>query len=128
YGAYLYLVVHSARWDEDRPELREIDIVVGKHFLVTCHELPTRSITAALEVLPRRPELLANGPAPLLHFVLDVMVDHYLPIMDRVTEEIDELEERVFAETGTGVHQHIVRLKRGMSALRRIVGPQRDTI
>ncbi len=128
YGDYLYLVVHSARWDEDRPALREIDIVVGRRYLITCHEGRTRSVDAALDVVARRPELLANGPAGLLHFILDVLVDHYLPIMDRVTEEIDELEERVFGETGTEVHQRIVRLKRGMSALRRIVGPQRDTI
>jgi magnesium transporter len=128
YGAYLYLVVHSARWEDERPELREIDIVVGKSYLVTCHDGRTRSVDAALDVLPRRPELLAHGPAPLLHFVLDVLVDHYLPIMDRVTEQIDALEERVFNEAGTDVHHEIFHMKRGMSALRRIVGPQRDTV
>ena len=128
YGTYLYLVVHSARWDEDRPSLREVDIVVSRTCLITCHEGRTRSVDAALEVLPRRPELLCEGPGKLLHFLLDVLVDHYLPIMDMVAEEIDGLEERVFTETGTDVHQSIFRLKRGMSGLRRVVGPQRDTI
>jgi magnesium transporter len=80
-------------------------------------------------VLPRRPELLASGPAPLLHFMLDLLVDHYLPIVDRVAEEVDALEERVFeAGDERSIFERIVRLKRGMSALRRVVGPQRDTV
>ena len=128
YGDYLYFVLHSARWDEDRPALREIDFLIGPRYLVTYHEGETRSIQAAHATLPRRPDLLSRGPAPLLHFILDVLVDHYLPIMDRIGEEIDELEEQLFDERRPVDHHQVIRLKRGMSALRRIVGPQRDTV
>jgi magnesium transporter len=128
YGAYLYLVVHSARWDQDRPQLREVDVVLGERFLVTYHDGSTRSIAAAHEVLPRRPELLARGPGLLLHFILDVLVDHYLPIMDRIAEDVDQLEDQLFRPGQRRLHQRVVQLKRGMSALRRIMGPQRDTV
>ena len=129
YGRYLYVVVHSARWDErDRPSLREVDLVVGERFLISYHDGTTRSIAAAHEVLARRPELLALGPAHLLHFLLDVLVDLYLPIMDQLSEEIDQLEHQVFRQNQRVVHPRILRLKRGMAALRRIVGPQRDTV
>ncbi len=129
YGPYLYVVVHSARWEpKKRPTLREIDVLVGDRFLVTYHEGATRSITAAQEVLPRRPELLARGPAHLLHFLLDVLVDHYLPIMDEIAAETDAFEDQVFRSSDRALHLRILRLKRGMAALRRIVGPQRDTV
>jgi len=128
YGDYLYVAVHSARWDDDRPTLREIDMILGERYLLTYHDGTTRSIAAAHDVLPRRPELLAGSPARLLHFLLDVLVDHYLPIVDRVAEQVDALEERLFSEEGTEIHERIVNLKRGMSALRRVVGPQRDTV
>lgn len=128
YGAYIYLVIHSARWGaDDRPTLREIDILVGDRFLLTYHEGETRSILEAQGVVQRRPELLARGPAHLLHFILDVLVDHYLPIMDQISDEIDVLEKRCF-HPDRHLHARILRLKRGMAALRRIVGPQRDTI
>jgi magnesium transporter len=45
-----------------------------------------------------------------------------------VAEEIDGLEETVFHEQDPALHERVVRLKRGMSALRRIVGPERDTV
>ncbi len=127
YGAYLYVVVHSARWEGERPALRELDIVVGEHFIATYHDGETRSIAAAAAVLPRRPELLGKCPAYLLYFILDVLVDHYLPIMDQVAEEIDDLEETAFDQTAD-VHHRVLHLKRGMSAMRRVVGPQRDTV
>jgi len=129
YGPYLYVAVHSARWETgERPTLRELDILVGERFLITFHEVSTRSITAAHEVLPRRPELLSRGPAYLLHFVLDVLVDHYLPITERISGEIDAIEEELFGEPETPMSEGVLRLKRGMSALRRIIGPQRDTV
>jgi magnesium transporter len=129
YGAYIYLAVHSARWEKGgRPTLREIDFLVGERFLITFHEGATRSINAAHEVLARRPELLSRGPASLLHFLLDVLVDHYLPITEEIATEIDTLEEDLFGEPGASMNEGILRLKRGLSALRRIVGPQRDTV
>ncbi|NOT35056.1 MAG: magnesium/cobalt transporter CorA, partial [Candidatus Eisenbacteria bacterium] len=129
YEHYLYLVVHSARWESDhRVALREIDMLIGRNFLVTYREGATRSLDAAHAVLARRGELLARGPAPLLHFILDVLVDHYLPIIDQVSAELDALEEGVFRSGTQRLQARILRLKRGMAALRRIVGPQRDTI
>lgn len=130
YGDYVYLVVHSARWDasQERPSLREVDIVVGPRWIVTYHDGETRSVAAAAEMLPRRPALLCKSPAQLMHFLLDVLVDHYLPLVDQLTEELDKLEEDVFDDSSQAMHARILRLKRGISALRRIVGPQRDTI
>ena len=129
YGSYLYLAVHSARWESGaRPTLREIDFLVGERFLISFHDEATRSVSAAHEVLPRRPELLARGPATLLHFLLDVLVDHYLPITEQIAGEIDALEEGLFRGADAPMDEGILRLKRGLSALRRIVGPQRDTV
>ena len=129
YGSYLYLVIHSARWEKgQRPALREVDVLLGERFLVTFHEAATRSVTEARQVLSRRPELLGRGPAYLLHFILDVLVDHYLPIMDDIAGQLDTLEEQVFQRPERMLNKTILRLKRGMAALRRIVGPQRDTV
>lgn len=130
YGDYVYVVVHSARWEsaDERPSLREVDIVVGERWIVTYHDGATRSVAAAAEMLPRRPSLLCKSPAQLMHFLFDVLVDHYLPLVDHLTEELDRLEEDVFGDSSQAMHARILRLKRGISALRRIVGPQRDTM
>jgi magnesium transporter len=48
--------------------------------------------------------------------------------VDHIAGEVDKLEEQLFAPGQRRLHQRVVRLKRGMSALRRIMGPQRDTV
>lgn len=128
YGPYLYLVIHTARWEEARPLLKELDMLIGARFLITYHDAPTRSVTAAHEVLARRPDLLARGPATLLHWMLDQLVDHYFPVVERINEEIDELEERLFDDGARATQAQVLRIKRGLAALRRIVGPERDTL
>ena len=57
-----------------------------------------------------------------------MLVDHYLPIMDHVSADLDALEETVIRAQTRRQQARILRLKRGMAALRRIVGPQRDTV
>jgi magnesium transporter len=130
YGDYLYLVVHSARWEDAdaKPTLREVDLVVAERWIVSYHDGQTRSVVAAAETLPRRASLLAKSPAQLMHFILDVLVDHYLPLVDHLAEEMDELEEQVFDDSSQAMHARILHLKRGISALRRIIGPQRDIV
>ena len=130
YGDYLYLVVHSARWDDlaDRPSLREVDMVLGMNWLVTYHEGTTRSVEAARAVLPKRPAILARGPAHLTHFLLDVLVDHWVPLADLLADAVDRLEDEVFTDHTPDMHARILRIKRGVSGLRRILGPQRDTV
>ena len=130
YGDYVYIVVHSARWEagQDRPSLREVDVVLGLNWIVTYHDGDTRSVAAAAEILPKRPGLLSKHPAVLMHFLLDVLVDHYLPLVDRIAEEVDDLEERVLEDASRDMHARILRIKRALGALRRIIGPQRDTV
>src|SRR5262245_13010615 len=130
YRDYLYLVFHSARWDETRrePVLKEIDILIGANYLLTYHEEQTRSIERARELLARRGDLLSRGPDHLLYYILDVMVDNYLPIIDLIHAKVDELEERVLHKPNKRVLADILHLKRGVSAIRRVVGPQRDTM
>jgi magnesium transporter len=130
YRDYLYIAVHSARWDESNrePVLKEIDVLIGANYLVTYHEEETRGIERARDLLARRGDLLSRGPDHLPYYILDVMVDNYLPIIELIHTRIDDLEEKVLHRPNRRVLAEILRLKRGVSAIRRVVGPQRDTI
>ena len=130
YGDYLYLALHSARWDDpaSEPVLKEIDVLIGKNYLITYHEDETRGIERARTMLDRRGELLTRGPDHLLYYILDVMVDNYMPIIETVHGRLDRLEERVLHNPNRRVLAEVLRLKRGVASIRRVVGPQRDTI
>jgi magnesium transporter len=130
YGAYLYMAVHSARWNEDEagPTIKELDILLGANYILTYHEEPTRGIAKAYDLVCRRGSILSKGPDHLLYLILDVMVDNYMPILEQVQGRVDVLEEEILNAPDRKVLGEILRFKRGITALRRIVGPQRDVI
>ncbi len=130
YRDYLYIALHSARWEDpmQEPVLKELDVLIAKNYLVTYHEEDTRGIERARALLRRRGDLLSRGPDHLLYYILDVMVDNYLPIIEMVHTHLDSLEERVLKRPNRRLLAEILQLKRGTAAIRRVVGPQRDTI
>ena len=132
YDNYLYLIVHGIRGvaGGERIQLAELDIVFGKTFVVThdayhlCGEVEAE--------LDRNPKLLAKGPAWLAHALLDHAVDQYLPVIDDLDAEIEDLENDVLRKAvtkqGSPVLRKILRFKRMLLDLRRTSIHQREIL
>ena len=66
----------------------------------------------------QEPELLQHGPAYVLYALMDNVVDRYFPVLDRLTEEIEEIEERIFAgQTTRAQIEALYSLKRKLMTL-----------
>lgn len=130
YEEYLYLVAHALR-PNGEGELRtiELDVFLGKNFVVTFHKEPLKSITQIRENTAKKPELLLGyGADRLVHAILDQLVDNYTPILDEYDEKIDAIEEEIFNNPGPDFLTSLMRLKHNLFNLRRVIAPQRDTI
>jgi magnesium transporter len=129
---YLYIVVHgigSAK--KNKLELVEVDILLGPNWVVT-HDrdgLVSDDIGTELDHSAR---LLAKGAPWLAHAILDRCVDRYLPIIDQLDTEIDQLEDDVIEKAGTprgrGVLARILDFKRVLQTLRRMSIHQREIL
>lgn len=130
YEEYLFLVVHavSLRTEQELATI-ELDIFLGKNYVVTFHKDPIKSIEQVRESVPKKPEVLMGQGADLLvHALLDHLVDNYTPVLDRYDERIDLLEEEMFNSPSKDYLARVMQVKRDIFHLRRIVGPQRDTV
>ncbi|MEP6633177.1 MAG: CorA family divalent cation transporter, partial [Luteimonas sp.] len=77
----------------------------------------------------REPELLALGPAYALYAVFDFVVDNFLPMVNDFRDELNALEQDIFAETYR--RETIVKLyelKRELTQLRLAVSPLQDIL
>lgn len=130
YGDYLYLVLHGINFhkDEHAFDTHETDFFLGSSFLVTVHDGRRRSIQHVTELCERTSHILAEGPVALLHRIIDTMVDHYRPEADAIEDRLDEIEKAVIESDNDGLMGDILAAKRDISALRRIVVPQRDAV
>lgn len=130
YGHHLYLVLHGINFDaaSHRFETHETDFFLGPGFLVTVHDGRRRSIAHVAELCERTAHVLSEGPVALLHRIVDTMVDHYRPEVDELEDRLDEIEKMVIESPRDALIGEILAVKRDISALRRIVVPQRDAV
>lgn len=129
---YLYVVVHGiGAAERNKLELVEIDLLIGKNWLITYDRAGLVSDDVGTE-LDHSARLLAKGVAWLAHGILDHVVDHYLPIIDELDGELDQLERDVIEKAGTprgrGVMQRILGFKRMLQSLRRMSVHQREIL
>jgi magnesium transporter len=131
YEDYLYLVMHAVAFNkEEQFRTTELDLFIGKSFLVTHHAEPLATVTATIERIQKNPASVARGMDRLAHFLLDTLVDAYQPVLNDLTSEVSALEDTVFlsnAPEPTIIREFRAR-KRELTDLQQIVRPQRDVV
>jgi magnesium transporter len=71
---------------------------------------------------------LGEGPAALMHRIIDTMVDNYGPEIDELNDRLDTMEKQVFETPNARLAREILDFKRDVSSLRRVIQPQRDVV
>ena len=130
YGSYLYLILHGIDFRESEHcfKTQDVDFFLGEQYLVTIHPGHSRSLTDMRSVCQRNDRALGEGPAALMHRIIDAMVDHYRPEIDELNERLDKLETEIFEQPNANLARQILNFKADISSLRRVVLPQRDAI
>jgi magnesium transporter len=130
YDGYLYLILHGIDYQKAQTAFatHDIDFFLGRNYLVTVHDGQTRSAATIREMCARNQQVLGEGPAALMHRIIDQMVDNYRPEVEELEEWLDQLEQQVFERPSPDLIREILDVKRDVTALRRIARPQRDAV
>ncbi len=131
YPGYLYLILHGIDFNATQQggfSTHDIDFFIGPNYVVTVHDGTSRSIASVQGICPRNEFVLGDGPLPLVHRIVDTMVDNYRPEVSQLEERLEQLEEDVFTANNEAIVREILALKRDVGVLRRVVLPQRDVI
>ena len=134
YDGFLYLILHGLAFQESEEEqearfaTHDIDFFLGPNYLVTVHDGTSRSIKEVRDQCPRNNLFLGDGPVGLCHRIVDRLVERYTPEVEKLADALDVVEDLVFTDPEPELMRRILRYKRDVSALRRIVMPQRDVI
>lgn len=130
YEEYLFLVAHALKSEKEQGlHTTELDLFLGRNFVVTFHKGPIRSVTQTRENAAKKPEVLFGfGTDRLVHAILDQLVDYYLPVLDDYDAKIDAAEEEIFNNPGPDFLTGLMKMKHDIFLLRRIIAPQRDMV
>jgi magnesium transporter len=125
YEGYVSLVVYGV--DEQvaagQRLLREVHILVSGDWVVTLHPTPFAVLDALRARVRREPP---DRERALVFEILDTVLSSYVPVLDRVDDAIDDIEQEVIERPSEHSLQRIFSLKRDLIAMRRVVPPMRD--
>ena len=124
YGGDRFVVLRHARYmdTEERVDFGEVDLFLGRDYVVVVRHSEAPDLKAVRARLEGEPKLLAKGPLAVLYAVADRVVDDYGPVVNGLENDIDEIEDQLFAGDHN-VSQRIYELTREVITFQRAIAP-----
>ncbi|MDW8298667.1 MAG: magnesium/cobalt transporter CorA [Anaerolineae bacterium] len=128
YHEHLFVVINSVSLVQGKLIARELDIFVGRNFCVTVHKHEEPAIYEVRRRLQSGVRASRASSGLILHTVLDVIVDSYFPILDRLTDQIEAAEDRVLRRSSETLLADLMHLKQTVRALLRSAQPTQTVV
>ena len=132
WGDYLYIVLNymdlEPRGDTWETEVDELDIFLGRNYIVTHHDHQISAIDETWVACDRDERNVQAGADHLLYRIADHLMAAYMPAVEKIDEAIDQIEDQVFDRPSPNTLEKLFSLKRVLVAMRRIIIPQREVL
>lgn len=125
YESHYFIVVNSIRFDDEEIFLRALNIFLGRHYIITV----TKQKINELRILkPMLWEQEVSEPDRFLYLLIDLVVDNYFSVGDRIEARIEKLEEDILMHTKKSHLSEIIGLRSEILWLKKMLGPQKEVI
>lgn len=131
YDDYLFIVLYFPRFDKQvgRLNAAELDLFVGPDFIVTLPNQPLQPVEWLFERCRTNDELreswFSRGTGYLLYKIVDACVDASFPMLAKMGNKLERIEDEIFAGKSAEVVRDISNVKQEIINFRKIVRPQR---
>lgn len=130
YEDYLFMVIHAVDFNRKAEHFQttELDMFLGKNFLVTWHREPLKSIQAALDRCSKTTQT-SRGSDRVAHSILDALIDNYLPVLHEFGDDVSELEGLVLeGHAPQQTMNRLIQLRKEIAHLLQVIRPQREIL
>jgi magnesium transporter len=127
----LFLVLKMLRYDKEKQVIiaEQLSMVLGRTFLLTFQEQPGDVFEPVRErIRKQKGRIRATGIDYLAYALVDTVIDNYIAIIERIGEQIEDLDEEVLTNPKPVVMEKINTLKREMNYLRKSIRPLREAV
>jgi magnesium transporter len=131
YGDYIYIVVRMLDYDAKKGELdiEQLSLVFGSNYVITFQERAGDFFDPVRERIRKSLGRIRKlGTDYLAYAILDIIVDHYFVVLEKLGEKIEQLEDIVITNPGQDTVRAVHALKREMIFVRKSVWPLREVV
>ena len=124
YGESLFIVARTAQIVDSQIAYGETHLFVGHGFVISVRHGASTSYSAVRERSESSPKMLSHGEDYILYAILDFIVDNYVPVIEAVHAEVDQIEDAVLDERSHKSDvKRLYNLRRDLLRLRDAVVP-----
>jgi magnesium transporter len=124
YGESLFVVARTAQMLDGRIAFGETHLFVGHGYVVSVRHGASTSYTPVRERCEAAPKVFSEGEDFILYAILDFIVDNYMPVIETIQAEVEEIEDIILAEASTQLHVgRLYQLRRDLLRLRNAAVP-----
>ncbi len=128
YEKHLFLVVRIPTENSHR-YYEQVSLFLGEDFLLTFQEVPGDCWDPVRDRLKKaRGKIRTLGPDYLSYALVDAAFDAYFPVLEKVGEQVDQLEEQVVKHPDSHLITKIHTVRRDLLVLRRTLWPHREAV
>jgi len=130
-GGAVFVVLRMIEYDEQCSGMAadQLSVILGPNYVISFQETPGDCFGPVRERIRNgKGRIRKFGPDYLAYALIDAVVDNYFFVLERLSEKIDALEERLIAEPRRELLHEIHALKRSMIDLRKSVWPLREVV
>lgn len=125
YESHYFIVVNSIRFDDEEIFLRALNVFLGRHFIITVTKQKIHELRVLKPVLW---EQEVSEPDRFLYLLIDLVVDNFFSVGDRIEARIEKLEEDILMHTKKSHLSEIIGLRSEILWLKKMLGPQKEVI
>jgi magnesium transporter len=130
YENYLFMIMHSMSFADGAktPGFSGLNIFLGARFVVTVHREPIGAVDQIWKRVLAEPADSSYGPDYLCYTIVDLLMDSIFPILDRLSEDLLDVENDIVGRTDGTELPRLLGLKRALVAVRRVLAAERDVL
>ncbi len=134
YKDYLFLVFHFPVFSKEArvTTSSQLSVFIGENYLITLHKGELKPLVKLFRECQideeSRQENFNQGPGYLLYRIVDRLIDYCLPILNKIVDNIEEVEDSIFSDKARDTVKDISMLRRDIISFRRIIWPMRAVL
>jgi magnesium transporter len=128
YGDYTFFVTHTVKEFGRDIVKEELNFFIGDHYVISFHSQPVIEVNLVWDRLISQKSFDQWDPYFVFYDILDKIVDNYFPIIYKIEDELDKLEDNTQNKSMDRLMNELFDIRSMLLSLRHTVNPMRDLL
>ena len=125
---YLFIVLQGLKRVDGRLRTVELDVCLGRNFLVTVHSEPIKSVEDDCARVEKKSPIITRGADFLFYAITDSLIDSYFPVLEDVEARVDDMQTTLLSDSTERTLRELLGVYNELMVLRRALTPHREVL